>query len=174
MKNVQVTLKEIQKDVMKYILYDLFRSLVWCVLIIIAALVEWVFLPEVPLTAISAIPLLIAVILCGIDIFLTASVKKMKVASDVLSNKRDCGILNLDHDHRHRKARPARLFFNYEGNYDIYYDLTYYGWSSINVMDVNDLYDTSCVGDTFTVVKIRNKIRAVYNHRFFDVQYPKT
>ncbi len=171
MKNVQVYLKEIKKDVMKSVLYNLLRGLRWFALILIAMVIEFFFLPDIPLIAICSIPLLIETSLCIIDIWITASGKKIKITTDVLSNKQDRGGIG---NYGSRNRRPARLFFNFEGHYDIHYDLTYYRWSSINTMYENDLIETSRIGDTFTIVKIRNKIRAVYNHRFFDVQYPET
>ncbi len=171
MKNVQVYLKEIKKDVMKSVLYNLLRSLRWFALILIAMVIEFFFLPDIPLIAIGSIPLFVEVILCVIDLCITVSDKKIKITMDVLSNKRARGGIG---NHGSRNRRPARLIFNFEGHYDIHYDLTYYRWSSINTMNENDLIETSCIGDTFTIVKIRNKIRAVYNHRFFDVQYSET
>ena len=169
MNNVLVSIKEIKKDVLKSILFDLFRTVRWIALILFAAVVEWAFLPKIPLIAIFSIPVLVEVVLCVIDLCILFNGKKIKISTDILSNKQ---VRIWPYRKRGTFARPARLFFNYEGRYDLRYDLTYYSWSSINVMTEKGLYESSRIEDVFTVVKIRNKIRAVYNHRLFDVQVP--
>ena len=174
MKKEQVSLKEIKKDIMKSILRDIYQSFGWLFyLTIVAAFIEWFFLPDIPLIEISTIPFLIRAVLCVIDI---CSIRGKKliitVITDVLADKKDR--IYRWWDGQPRLARPAWLFFNYEWHYDIYYYQKFYRWSAVNSMNERDLFNTSCVEDTFTVVKIRNKIRTVYNHRFFDVQYPKT
>ena len=178
MKNEQVTLTEIKKDVLRSILYDMFYGLGWSAAIILAAFVEWAFLPNIPLTFLSIIPFIVQEALYVIDLFLTIVGKKPKITimTDILSDKREP-------KYRHfstrlytllRPTRPSRIIFNYGEHYDMNYDRRFYRWSPAYAMGARLLFESSCIGDTFTIIKVRNKVRAIYNHRFFDVQYPET
>ena len=69
---------------------------------------------------------------------------------------------------KYSRYRPYRLNFT-DGYFDIYRK-RYYKWSSSHSMKAFELYDSSYLGDTFTIVEYGIDIFLVYNDNFFDVQ----
>ncbi len=59
------------------------------------------------------------------------------------------------------------LIFNRSGTYKILFT-KYYKWSAKYSMGPRELYITSEAGDTFTIVKFKNKIFMVYNNKYFE------
>lgn len=76
-----------------------------------------------------------------------------------------------------REPYGSRKFFNYhpyrlnftDGYFDIY-KRKHYKWSSLHAMKDVELYDSSYLGDTFTIIEYGIEIILVYNDNFFDVE----
>ena len=62
------------------------------------------------------------------------------------------------------------LIFNRSGTYKILFT-KYYKWSAKYSMGPRELYITSEAGDTFTIVKFKNKIFMVYNNKYFEPSF---
>jgi hypothetical protein len=63
--------------------------------------------------------------------------------------------------------RPYRLSFTCN-HFDIPAQLSY-KWSNIYSMNEKEVYNTSSIGDNFTLVEFNKKVIAVYNHKFFTI-----
>lgn len=69
---------------------------------------------------------------------------------------------------KYTSYQPYRLTFT-DGYFDIY-KRKYYKWSSLYAMKDVELYDSSYLGDTFTIIEYGIEIQLVYNDNYFDVQ----
>lgn len=63
--------------------------------------------------------------------------------------------------------RPYRLSFTCN-HFDIPAQLSY-KWSNNFSMNEKEIYNTSSIGDNFTLVEFNKKVIAVYNHKFFTI-----
>lgn len=71
---------------------------------------------------------------------------------------------------------PMRLHFQC-CHYDIYhrrylYDGLYESYLLAYDMEPETFFHTAFIGDTFTLVKVKNSVILAYNNKFFDVQVP--
>lgn len=60
-----------------------------------------------------------------------------------------------------------KLFFKCNKEFELPFHKCY-KWSSQHAMRKREIYITSDVGDTFTIVKINNQILMVYNDKYFE------
>ena len=179
MKTTTVTFKEIKKDIMQYVYYEVLGVLVgipilWGGLVLIVLLINVLIKNSIPLIELITVPLFLWWVFNIVKIcivFVKIQKRKFKVRTDVLIEKTDCEYRRI-HGTTKREYIPHRLSFC-RGRYDVYVR-RYYKWSTINTMNEKDVYSTSCIRDTFTLVELDDKILVVYNHRFFDVQYHET
>ena len=168
MKKEPITLDRIKKDVVKSILHVEFLGAVliiplfWVIFSFIALLLENGFtsLPLVKIvTLVFLIPELCYVIaIC--DALIRVQRAKFVIRTAVLTDK-----IKL-HYTSHRTRIPYRLKFR-DRHFILHYR-NYYDWSLPNSMTQQDLFNTSHIGDSFTVVEIHKRIRIVYNNSIFD------
>ena len=67
----------------------------------------------------------------------------------------------------HKDKNVYRLYFKANDKFELPYQKSY-RWSSQYSMRAREIFITSDVGDTFTIVKIKNEVLMVYNNKYFE------
>ena len=115
---------------------------------------------------IAAIVFLTGLIGATISIIKIIKVKNntyFKITTDVLVNK----VEHISDGVWPNGLVVNRLFFKYN-TYDILTGTLYY--DDLYDMDIQAVFDTAFVGDTFTLVETKKKVVLVFNNKLFDVK----
>ena len=110
--------------------------------------------------------------------FIIYAIKKVRIETDVLISKEDKpnrlllfpprNALYLTIFFLTRKDKNVyRLYFKANDKFELPYQKSY-RWSSQYSMRAREIFITSDVGDTFTIVKIKNEVLMVYNNKYFE------
>ena len=168
MEKEPITLDRIKKDVVKSIIHNelhgalLIIPLFWVIFSFIALLLENGF-TALPLgkivTLVFLIPELYYVIAIS-DALIRVKRTKFVIRTAILTDK-------IERRYTSNRTRiPYRLKFR-DRHFILHYR-NYYGWSLQNSMTQQDLFNTSHIGDSFTVIEIHKRIRIVYNDNIFS------
>lgn len=184
-----LSLYKIKKDVKQKIFWE---SMMIVFSLLIIALLFWILLKLMPYLYTNLFKIVCCIILfilfvplVGVPTVRTLKIliyffkQKISIESDKLISKED------GFDSRLLLAMNGSifyiLFYMTRGNkrfYRLYFKCNdkfelparkSYRWSSKYSMPAKDIYLTSDVGDTFTIVKIKNIILMVYNNKYFEL-----
>ena len=165
----QLTIYQIKKDLMQYLYKNTFAvifgfPIFWLVLAIGNIMLKHIFSVKIlSLGSLTLIMLFCEITVLFYNCFLYIRVKKLKfkIRTDKVIEKRAFrqGLAEWS------SYRPYRLYFTL-GHFDIY-PKSYYKWSSMYSMSEKEIYDSTCIGDTFTIVEINKTVLVAYNNKFF-------
>ncbi len=118
------------------------------------------------LKIITVVALLIGLVFIADDIISMVKIRKntyFQIRTDTLIDKKDHIWSGLRYNHA-----VNRLFFKYN-TYDI--SPAYkHQWCDLYNMDKNAVFQTSSIGDSFTLVEHKKEIILLFNNKLFDIK----
>lgn len=192
MEKETLTLYKIKKDLMRIIISDIKITILSSIILLpLLAIVLSIYVNLsddggiignaiiIAVTGIVVLPLLYNAIYL---IVLAIKIRRgnFTVETDTLIGKEESE--NIEHlriftsssiwDSMQRKGdtNHYKLYFKCNEEYEIFFQ-QYYKWSSQYSMGARGVFITSDVGDTFTLVKFKNRIAMAYNNRYFEPEY---
>ncbi len=172
MQKEQVTISQIKKDLIQYLNQEILAIIIGFPLLwLIAAISNIAMKALFSISNRLFVVLTLILILCEIlsiiyTLIMYIKIKKTKfiLKNDTLIQKRDF----KNGGTKWHSYRPYRLFFS-NNHFDIPAQV-HYKWSNIYSMNEKEIFNTSNIGDDFTLVEFNKKIMAIYNHNFFTIK----
>lgn len=171
MEKEQVSLYQIKKDLIQYLHQETLGIIIgfpflWLIMAIGNIAIKNLFSIGNQLFQVLTMILILCVIISITYIcVLYIKIKKTKftLKNDTLIEKREFKRGGT----KWHSYRPFRLYFTCN-HFDIPAQL-HYKFSNIHSMNEEELYNTSSIGDNFTLVELNKKVIAVYNHKLFTI-----
>lgn len=165
-KRKTITLDDIKtyllKDEKKNLIGIPLGTIIICLIWIAASLLFKVLICDI-LTAITFLLGMIGTTFSIINIKKIKNNTYFAITTDVLVNK----VEHISDGVWPNGLVVNRLFFKYN-TYDILTGTLYY--DDLYDMDIQAVFDTAFVGDTFTLVETKKKVVLVFNNKLFDVK----